>query len=454
MRATLRVAPTLWSKLTDDLLSTPDLERAGVGFAGLANHSPNAQLLLRDWMPVPNHEYLVQLGNHLEVSPAFWARAAKRARSSGEALVITHSHPRDPKRPRFSPSDDYGEDQLIPKIQSRAPVPVAAVVVSPGGLSARITGPGSGERRALAVHVVGESRAADGGVHADERFDRQLRVLGREGQAILRSLTIGVVGAGGLGSHVIEQLVHLGVGKIVVVDPDRVTTSNLSRLVGATRIDAMLRRNKTHIARRLARRVGGGTRIARIPRSVTYEDGARPLLDCDVIVGCTDNHWSRTVLNAIGYQFLIPVLDLGVELQAEALGGRVSWLMPGLGCLWCAGILDAERVRAEQLPRATYVEERARGYIVGLDEPAPAVISINGVVASLGVTELLARYTRFAGKEPRGAMLVYRLSDGVVRRTSPSPRPGCPTCSPDGVMGAGDLSSPPWLSGEGGRSGN
>lgn len=443
MHAVLETPAEVWASVRDDLLSTPHLERAAVGYAGVVQNGTSTRLLLRDWAPVPSEEYLVQLGYHLEVSPVFWARAAKRARASNEALVIMHSHPGDPHRPRFSPSDDSGEADLVPKLHARADVPVAAIVMSPGGFSARIGA--SRDERSIDVRVVGEVRRGRRGDHDDATFDRQIRALGRDGQALLRGLSVGVVGAGGLGSHVIQQLVHVGVGRVVVVDPDRVADTNLSRLVGASRLDVLLRRRKTAIARRLARRVGGKTTIEGVPESVCDEAGARRLLRCDVVVGCTDNHWSRTVLNALAFQFYLPVADLGVELQPSgAMGGRVAWLAPGRACLWCMDILDPERVRVEQLPASVRDEEVARGYIQGLDEPAPAVISINGVIASLGVTELLARTTGFAGSEPRSSLLLYRLADGTVRRTSPSPRPGCPTCTASGLLGAGDLSAVPW----------
>jgi molybdopterin-synthase adenylyltransferase len=445
MMATLDIPPAYWDALRADLLSTPDLERAAVGFAGIAESAWGIRLLLRDWAPVEDDEYLVQLGYHLEVSGQVWARAAKRARDSGEAVLIFHSHPRD-GQPSFSSSDDAGEDLLIPKIQARAPVPVGAVVVSPVGRRGRVSAPGESSRD-MPVQVVGElGRAVESSkLAAGDRFDRQVRGLTREGQAVLMALRVGVVGAGGLGSHVVQQLVHLGVGEVVVVDPDRVAVSNLSRLVGATQLDARLRRAKTRVVRRLARRLGSPTRVTEVRGSVVEGPTASRLLDCDIVLGCTDNQWSRTVLNAIAFQFYVPVLDLGVELQPQgAMGGRVSWLAPGGACLWCMGILDAERVRVEQLPEAIADAERARGYIPGVEEPAPAVVSINGVVASLAVTELLARVTGFAGSQPRASMLLYRLADGVVRRTSPESSGVCPTCSAKGALGAGGLASPAW----------
>jgi hypothetical protein len=113
--------------------------------------------------------------------------------------------------------------------------------------------------------------------------------------------------------------------------------------------------------------------------------------------------------------------------------------------LWCLDILDAERIRVEQLPEATRQDEVRHGYVQGLDEPAPAVVSINGVIASLAVTELLARVTGFAGEsQDRPDHLLYRMRDGVVRRTSSTPKPECLVCGKEGVQGAGDLASAPW----------
>lgn len=445
-KAVLRVPESLWQAVRTDLLSTPELERAAVGFAGIRRSGSVRQLLLRAWVPVPPGEYLVQLGCHLEVSPVFWARAAKRCRADNEAMVIMHSHPRDPEKPRFSPTDDSGEKGLIPKIQARAEVPVAAVVVSPGGVTGRLTEGGSQEDMDVQAAASPHRPSAAISQDQDAAFDRQVRALGKDGQTLIRSLRIGVVGMGGLGAHVVQQLVHLGVGQLTVVDPDHVTATNLSRLVGASRRDVWLGHRKTRLASRLTRRLGGKTKIVEVSEPLTAPAATGHLLGCDLIFGCTDNQLSRTVLNTMAFQFYLPVIDLGVELQTASMGGRVTWLSPGGACLWCMGVLDPETVRVEQLPAALRRDEEARGYIQGIDEPAPAVVSINGVIASLGVTEMLARLTGFAGTGSRSSLLLYRLTDGVVRRASPASTPLCPTCSAAGILGAGDLAPPPWQS--------
>lgn len=434
----LIVPDVAWNALRADLLATPDHERAAVGFAGISRYGE--RLLLREWQAVPKHEYLVQLAYHLEVSPVVWARAAKRAAATGEAIVIFHSHPRDEDAPAFSPSDDAGEDLLIPKLRERAPVPVAAVVVSPGGHQARLHDMRGTGRLELSLANAPQAGVRDDGL---ARFARQVLALGRQGQAAVRALRVGIVGAGGLGSHVAQQLAHLGVGELLVVDPDLVDETNLSRLVGASRRDVLLRRSKVAAIAPTVRRLHSPTKVTALRASALDEEVARRFLSCDVVMGCTDTQWSRLVLNSIAFQYYVPVIDLGVELQPGAMGGRVTWLRPGGACLWCGGVLDSVRVRAEQLPPNARQAEIERGYIPGLDEPAPAVVSINGVVASLATTELLAWVTGFAG-EDRPTMLLYRLSDGTVRRTRPQARNDCATCSPIGDLGAGDLVGAPW----------
>lgn len=428
----------MWEEIRTDLLSTPELERAAVAFAGHVRTSRGVRLLLRDWWPVPPSEYLVQLGAHLEIGPAFWARAAKRARKSGESLVIMHSHPKAEGTPRFSASDLRGERLLVPRLQARAQVRVATVVVGPDGASASHYAPASTQRRPLPLQTVGSfGMGTDVEGRANDPTSRQMLAVGAAGNAAIQDLVVGVVGLGGLGSHVSAQLSHLGVQQIVGVDFDRVEASNLSRLIGGRRRDSLLRRNKSSVARGIARRLG--TDFKAINRRVEDPAVARELLECDVVVGCTDNQTSRAVLNQLAMQYYLPVLDLGVQIHpGKSSGGRATWLLPNSPCEWCRGILDPEVVRAEQLPAHLREIQLERGYITGLPTAQPAVVSVNGVVASLGVTELVARCTTALGGQ-RGDMLVYRLEDGTVRRVGGVPQPDCVTCSPSGNLGAGDL---------------
>lgn len=423
------------AQLLGHLLGDPAEERLAVIFAGRHRTPGGWRLLGRETWAAEPSDYLVQGAYHLEIEPRLWARAAKRARATGESLVIVHSHPGEPEVPDFSPTDDWGERRLLPKLHARAAGPHATLVVSSGGSRGRLH---AADGTWTAMALGGFMPLRDGPALADQRFDRQRRAVGPEGQARLRSLSVGVVGLGGLGSHVVQQLLYLGVAKLVVVEPDRVEPSNLSRLVGASCADAMTKEPKVSVARRLADELDAGTKLVLIQSDVRQDEAVSALLEADFVFGCTDTQLSRLLLNALAHQYYLPVLDLGVELQlGGSMGGRITALGPDAGCLWCWGILSAERLRAEQLPPDLRAEYVGRGYVTDLAVEQPAVVSLNGVVASLAVTEMLRRVTGMGGAEGAADLLLYRLADGTVRRAG-SPARQCPTCAgPE--SGAGEL---------------
>lgn len=429
------------SALHTALLPGDDDEHLVVAFAGRHLSAGGLRLLVRDIVGAIPADYLVQTAFHLEMQPAFWARVAKRARATGESIVIFHSHPCSATRPDFSPSDDWGEEQLLPKLFARADGPHATVVYGPGGARARLHTQ-TATRPMIVATMWDVAPTAEDSVQS--AFGRQILALGPAGHNRLRAARVGVVGLGGTGSHVVQQLLHLGVGSIVAVDPDRVEMSNLSRLVGARMVDAERSIPKTEVVKRLAADLAAGTRLVVIKGDVCDDTVARQLADdVDLIVGCTDTQWSRLVLNALAFTHSIPLVDLGVELQATgSMGGRVAIAGPGDGCLWCQGLIDESRLRAEQSSPELRAAQRAFGYIPDIDVPAPAVVSINGVVASLAVTEILDRIVRLRGSDATPAsMLVYRLTDGTVRRVAPL-FGSCAFCTGPAV-GTGDVAALP-----------
>lgn len=83
-----------------------------------------------------------------------------------------------------------------------------------------------------------------------ERSKRQ-SFLGSQSDRILGDCSVAIVGLGGGGSHIAQQLAHLGVANFLLIDPDRVEESNLNRLIGATAEDTAKRTQKTLVASRL-----------------------------------------------------------------------------------------------------------------------------------------------------------------------------------------------------------
>ncbi|MBW4042597.1 MAG: molybdopterin biosynthesis protein MoeB [Acidobacteria bacterium] len=130
---------------------------------------------------------------------------------------------------------------------------------------------------------------------ADARFARQVRLpgFGEAGQQALRSARVVVVGAGGLGCAVLPVLAASGVGELLVVDDDRVETSNLHRqtLYGPADVG----RPKAEVA---AERLGAlGARTLAVTDRVTTANAAALIAGATLVVDGTDDLDARYALD-------------------------------------------------------------------------------------------------------------------------------------------------------------
>ncbi len=213
-----------------------------------------------------------------------------------------------------------------------------------------------------------------------------------------------VVGCSGTGSPTIAQLAHLGVGRLVLVDPDKVHELNLNRILYATIEDVRARRFKVDVLADAVERIGLGTVVERFPVNLYSPEAVRAVAGCDVVFGCVDTAEGRFLLNLLASFYLLPYIDIGVTLEAGEDGeitqvcGYLHYLQPGGSSLLSRGAITLEDVQAEGMKRqnsAYYEEQRRAGYIKGVEENRPAVMSVNAQFAGLAVNELIARLHRF-----------------------------------------------------------
>jgi hypothetical protein len=142
-------------------------------------------------------------------------------------------------------------------------------------------------------------------------------------------------------------------------------------------------------------------------------------------------------LNQFAYQYLTPVIDMGVVIatqqnQMTHVAGRTQLLAPGLACMLCGNLLDSEEIRRDLL---TDFERKADPYILGHPEPAPAVISLNSTIASLATTMFLNTVTGIPGT---ARFLNYNAMTGVCRPVVCTPHPSCIVCSASGALARAD----------------
>lgn len=173
--------------------------------------------------------------------------------------------------------------------------------------------------------------------------------LGEDSEEFLQATTVGVIGLSGGGSHVCQQLAHIGVGNYVIVDPQVIEETNLNRLVGGTAADVTARTPKTDIAKRLIQGVRPAAHIE--AHQDDWRNVATSLRRCDVVIGCVDSFKDRSELERQVRRYLTPYIDIGMDVRKSGsdhhISGQAALSIPGGACLWCMGILR-EHLLAEE----------------------------------------------------------------------------------------------------------
>jgi hypothetical protein len=426
---------------------------------GLVSHSVkggSTTLYLRQLIPLSESDYVPNAchGAVWRGSAMFPVMEAAVERRLGVVIFHAHDHCGVPS---LSHDDRQSANKLIPMFQKRVPDrPHGTVVVSRTHASGLVWLPGSRTPQAVekvrwfgSAIVDFECRRETTSRETLPEYARQALVVTPEGQTRLRNAKVAVVGAGGGGSHVIQQLAYLGVGEIFVIDPDVYQDSNRHRLVSGFRAD--LGRPKVDIFHRLVRKIGLGGQVRRVRAAVPDRDAVEALRHCDVIVGCVDTLFARSDLQELASRYLIPYIDIGAAIRVVpdaassapriVVAGNIFTFIPGSFCLWCIGMLSPQKIAAEQ-------NGPTRGYFEKNTQEAQ-VVSFNGLLASQAVTEVLQLLTGFRGVGLRQADLVlpgastlrgYKKFDGIagsLQEWGGVRRPDCRHCGD--ALGAGDV---------------
>jgi len=441
-------------QLRAHLLADGTREQIAVVLCGIARGDDRTRLLGRHLITLPAEALTEQSAVRLVVEQSVQRDILCRAAREGLSQVDFHTHPGEGARVTFSSTDNENERRLASYLAERVPGTVYGSVVMNGRARVARVWEMRGQEPEVAPLVcpaLSEATASEssgvpeGAGRLDERFDRQVRAFGPEFQRRLGAIRVGLVGCGGLGSVLVEQLTRLGVRDWVLVDPDAVEHTNLNRLLGARVEDADQERAKVALARRLVLQFDPAARVRALRCSVFAPRALEALKACDLLIAATDNDASRLAVNALACQYLITLIHVGVNLATAAGGGfddiSGEVAIPSFGewCLLCSGIISAQRAGWD-LARP---EERRlleeRGYLTGT--PAPAVYHLNALVASLAATEI---HNLVWPYKPLRRYLVYRELHGELLTVGVSAQEaGCLHCSGDGRLGLGDL-VPPW----------
>lgn len=455
MTVTLVISGTPAAELLE--ASRHPLETAGVLRAVLVR-APNGDLRLLtrgiDW--VSERAYAHRSRSSLGITSEGYVSSLGKAEAGGEIAIWLHTHPGDGAAPQPSLRDHHVDDDIRDIFQLRTGSGYyGTLIISPCGTGLAFTGTLQHEDgrqiRIERLWNISDAWSLTRSIDSPEppipaMFDRNVRAFGGGVQLALGALRVGIVGCGGTGSAVAEQLARLGVRHFHLIDPDKLSISNVTRVYGSFPYD--VGKPKVEIVHRHLSAIAPDIECSETVGVVTDEKIARQLISCDLIFGCTDDNAGRMVLSRIASYLMTPVVDLGVLLSSDAHGkligidGRVTVMTPGAACLLCRNRIDIKRAAAEQMTESERTRLAGEGYAPALGGIEPAVISFTTAVATAATAELLERLTSF-GPQPRPSEILLRFHEREVSTNIVVPRQHHYCHPASGKFGLGNAT--PWL---------
>ena len=303
------------------------------------------------------------LHGNVTVRGRYLNRAVDQAVQSEAGVAVLHSHPASGWQ-AMSGMDDRTERRIIAPLVRETGLPLLGLTMGMDECwSARFwQEPELG--RIVPAHCTDVRRVGTRHSRADwapeayptynrrRRLRRTLDSWGIEAQARLARTHVCVVGAGSVGSIVLESIARIGVERITIIEPDEVEEHNLDRLIYADGRCVGLRKADVTAAR--VRRVATAANVAvrAVPLSIRTERAYRAAADADVIVCCVDNAEARDVLNHLAYSNCLPIIDGGVNVESTdrllSAKWRVHLAGPGMRCLRCRRQYAGSEARDER----------------------------------------------------------------------------------------------------------
>lgn len=150
-----------------------------------------------------------------------------------------------------------------------------------------------------------------------ERYSRNEALFGAAGQRKIAQMKVAIIGLGGLGSHVAQQLAYLGLADYALVDFDIVTDSSLNRLVGAVDTDVAAKTKKVVVAERTIKAVKPDATVRILHGQLDTAQAHRLIAQADVVFGCLDRDLPRLQLTDICARHAKPYFDLASDTGGE-----------------------------------------------------------------------------------------------------------------------------------------
>lgn len=407
-RSTLALPASMHAVAREHLFPGDGLEAAAIILCS-RTPGPRMKLLGKQLILVPHAECSIRNEDLLSWPGKYIEQAIDEGEAENLVTILIHSHPGGLLG--FSEQDDASDAKTIPALLAAyGDLHGSAIMIPSGRICARLYTPSHRAEDIELVTIAGDE------LHYYWHGSPDTRPMAFTEQMTweLNRLSAAVIGASGTGSITTEQLARLGFGKITLIDFDRVEHKNLNRILYSTLADADSKRLKTDVMVEAIEKFRGVGSALGVAHSIASREGVLAASQVDVVFCCADTLEARYMADLIGAAFLIPVIDVGVVIPTRKCSrsgtavadviGRIDYVQPGRSTLRSRGLYTPESLRTEYLrfndPEA-HQRELAEGYIKGIHEEAPSVITLNMRAASASVNEFVARAFPFR-HEPNG----------------------------------------------------
>ncbi|PMY50788.1 thiamine biosynthesis protein ThiF [Pseudomonas sp. GW456-L12] len=358
------------------------------------------KLLSKELILVPYEECTVRQPHTITWPGAYLEKAIDEALPQSRSIILVHSHPGGLFQ--FSGVDDESDSgTMVSLFQGVEAIHGSAIMTPDGAMRARVYHGGGSPEDIAMVTVPGDD------IHYwfPDSSEQQTVLAFTSGMTTtIGHLTAAVIGVSGTGSIVAEQLTRLGFGRLILIDHDQVEHKNLNRILNSTQKDAKDSRAKVDVFADAIEQIRGSKIAQAINKTVFSREAVVAVADADVIFCCVDSHQGRLICDLMASSFLVPLFDVGVTIptrlsskgvrQIHDVQGRIDYVRPGGSTLFDRSVYTAQSLSAEELrntdPKA-HSEQVKQGYISGIPEEAPSVITLNMRAASACVNEFIAR---------------------------------------------------------------
>jgi molybdopterin/thiamine biosynthesis adenylyltransferase len=427
MQYQLRIAGEHYKSLQQHLFPGDGKEAVAVALCGRYERD-GISILLTHQIELLPHDECQRDPNFVHWKTDRIVPLLEKAEKEGLAILKIHSHPGGYMQ--FSETDNQSDSEFFQSVFGWCDgdgVHGSAVMVPDGQIFGRVFTPSMENFAIDKISVAGDSIKIFGKseVEQDDFSFRTRQAFGEATYNQLKKMKVGIVGCSGTGSPTIEQLVRLGVGTIVIIDPDTVERKNLNRILNTTMQDADSSRFKTEVLTDAIQRMGLGTKVIAYNVNL-YESRAalEELISCDAILGCVDSVDGRHLIAQLTNFYLVPFFDLGVRLDADGHGGikgitaSIHYIQPGRSTLFSRKLYTQKRLYDENLKRqnpADFEEQAKQGYVHNANVDRPAVISINMQISAMAVNEFLNRLHSFKDEDPQNyAKVTMDFTGGCI----------------------------------------